>query len=65
MPNEGHDTSSSSSSSSSSVSHPAMAHEMGHSADVSMTEMVLDMKRRFIVALVLAIPIFIYSPLFT
>ncbi len=42
-----------------------MAHEMGHSADVSMTEMVLDMKRRFIVALVLAIPIFIYSPLFT
>lgn len=63
---EGDDTSStSSSSSSSSVSHAAMTDEMGHSADMSMTEMVLDMKRRFIVALVLAIPIFIYSPLFT
>lgn len=66
MPNaEGHDTSSSSSSSSSSVSHEAMADETGHSSEMSMTEMVLDMKRRFIVALVLAIPIFIYSPLFT
>lgn len=64
MPNdEGHDTSSSSSSTS--VSRAAMADEMGHSADMSMTEMVLDMKRRFIVALVLAIPVFIYSPLFT
>ena len=66
MPNdEGHDTSSSSTSSSSSVSHEVMADEMGHSSEMSMTEMVLDMKRRFIVALVLAIPIFIYSPLFT
>lgn len=38
---------------------------MGHTADMSMTEMVLDMKKRFIVALVLAVPVFIYSPLFT
>jgi Cu2+-exporting ATPase len=30
-----------------------------------MEEMVRDMRRRFIVALVLAIPVFIYSPLFT
>lgn len=65
MPNEGDATVSSSSSSSSSVTHSSMAHEMGHTADMSMTEMVLDMKRRFIVALVLAVPVFIYSPLFT
>jgi Cu2+-exporting ATPase len=63
MPNEGH--AKSSSSSSSSVNHAAMTDEMGHSADMSLTEMVLDMKKRFIVALVLAIPVFIYSPLFT
>lgn len=67
MPNEGHVMSSSSSSSPSSpsVNRAAMADEMRHSTDVSMAEMVLDMKRRFIVALVLAIPVFIYSPLFT
>jgi P-type Cu2+ transporter len=45
----------------------AMAHEMGHDGGgrMSMEEMVRDMRRRFIVALVLAIPVFIYSPLFT
>jgi P-type Cu2+ transporter len=45
----------------------AMAHEMGHGGGgrMSMEEMVRDMRRRFIVALVLAIPVFIYSPLFT
>jgi Cu2+-exporting ATPase len=43
----------------------AMAHEMGHGVRMSMEEMVRDMRRRFIVALVLAIPVFIYSPLFT
>ena len=43
----------------------AMAHEMGHGGRMSMEEMVRDMRRRFIVALVLAIPVFIYSPLFT
>jgi Cu2+-exporting ATPase len=43
-----------------------MAHEMGHGGGrMSMEEMVRDMRRRFIVALVLAIPVFIYSPLFT
>jgi Cu2+-exporting ATPase len=44
----------------------AMAHEMGHDGKgMSMEKMVRDMRRRFIVALVLAIPVFIYSPLFT
>ncbi|NOJ26943.1 MAG: ATPase P [Nitrososphaera sp.] len=42
-----------------------MAHEMGHGAGMSMDAMVKDMQRRFIVALVFAIPVFIYSPLFT
>lgn len=43
----------------------AMAHEMGHGEGMSMEAMVKDMQRRFIVALVFAIPVFIYSPLFT
>lgn len=43
----------------------AMAHEMGHPIDMSMEAMVRDMRNRFIVALVLAIPVFAYSPLFT
>jgi P-type Cu2+ transporter len=43
----------------------AMSHEMGHGGGMSMEEMVKDMRRRFIVALLLAIPVFIYSPLFT
>lgn len=42
-----------------------MSHEMGHDRRMSMEEMVRDMRRRFIVAIVLAIPVFIYSPLFT
>ena len=43
----------------------AMAHEMGHGGQMSMEGMVKDMRRRLIVALVLAVPVFIYSPLFT
>src|SRR5215211_14984 len=43
----------------------AMAHEMGHGEGMSMGAMVKDMQRRFIVALVFAIPVFVYSPLFT
>lgn len=43
----------------------AMAHEMGHGAGMSMDEMVRDMRNRFLVALVFAIPVFLYSPLFT
>jgi Cu2+-exporting ATPase len=43
----------------------AMTHEMGHGEGMSMEAMVKDMQRRFIVALVFAIPVFIYSPLFT
>ena len=42
-----------------------MAHEMGHSGSMSMDAMVNDMRNRFLVALVFAVPIFLYSPLFT
>lgn len=42
-----------------------MAHEMGHGAGMSMEAMVLDMRNRFLVALVFAVPVFLYSPLFT
>ncbi|HLC02926.1 MAG TPA: heavy metal translocating P-type ATPase [Anaerolineales bacterium] len=42
----------------------AMAHEMGHGPGMSMEGMVRDMRNRFFVALVLTIPVFLYSPLF-
>ena len=40
-----------------------MAHGMGHGGGMTMDEMVRDMRNRFIVAFILAIPIFLYSPL--
>ena len=43
----------------------AMAHEMGHGGGMSMEGMVRDMRNRFLVSLILAIPVFLYSPLFT
>jgi len=43
----------------------AMAHEMGHGGGMNMQGMVRDMRNRFLVCFVLAIPIFLYSPLFT
>jgi P-type Cu2+ transporter len=43
----------------------AMAHEMGHGTGVSMEGMVRDMRNRFLVSFILAIPVFLYSPLFT
>ncbi len=43
----------------------AMAHEMGHGGGMSMEGMVRDMRNRFFVAFTLAIPVFLYSPLFT
>jgi Cu2+-exporting ATPase len=42
----------------------AMAHEMGHGPGMSMEGMVRDMRNRFFVALILTIPVFLYSPLF-
>lgn len=42
-----------------------MAHEMGHGAGMSMDDMVRDMRNRFLVTFALAIPVFLYSPLFT
>jgi Cu2+-exporting ATPase len=46
------------------VEHAAAAHT-GHGghAGMSMNEMVSDMRRRFFVALVFAVPIFLYSPI--
>jgi len=43
----------------------AIAHEMGHGGGVGMEGMVRDMRNRFLVSFILAIPIFLYSPLFT
>ncbi len=42
-----------------------MAHSMGHGGGMTMEQMVRDMRNRFLVALVLAVPIFLYSPLAT
>ena len=42
-----------------------MAHEMGHGGGMSMDDMVRDMRNRFYVTFLLAIPVFLYSPLFT
>ena len=42
-----------------------MAHAMGHGGGMTMAQMVRDMRNRFIVAFILAIPIFLYSPLAT
>ena len=42
-----------------------MAHEMGHGAGMSMEGMVRDMRNRFLLTFVLAIPVFLYSPLAT
>lgn len=42
-----------------------MANEMGHGAGMTMDAMVRDMRNRFLVALVFAVPVFLYSPLFT
>jgi Cu2+-exporting ATPase len=46
--------------------HPAkdeMAHEMGHGAGMDMQAMVRDMRKRFWIALVFGVPIFVYSPM--
>jgi Cu2+-exporting ATPase len=41
------------------------AHAMGHGAGMSMDDMVRDMRKRFLIAFILAIPVFLYSPLAT
>jgi len=43
----------------------AMSHEMGHGGGMDMDGMVRDMRNRFFVAFIIAIPVFLYSPLFT
>ncbi len=43
----------------------AMAHEMGHGGSMNMEGMVRDMRNRFLVTFIIAIPVFLYSPLFT
>jgi Cu2+-exporting ATPase len=43
----------------------ATTHAMGRGGGMSMDDMIRDMRNRFIVALVLAIPILVYSPLAT
>jgi len=43
----------------------SMAHEMGHGGAMNMQDMVRDMRNRFFATAILAIPVFLYSPLFT
>jgi Cu2+-exporting ATPase len=40
-----------------------MMHDMGHAPGMSMQDMARDMRNRFLVALLFAIPVFIYSPM--
>jgi hypothetical protein len=40
-----------------------MLHDMGHAPGMSMQDMVRDMRNRFLVALVFAVPVFLYSPM--
>ena len=40
-----------------------MMHDMGHAAGMSMQDMARDMRNRFLVALVFAVPVFLYSPM--
>ncbi len=40
-----------------------MAHAMGHGAGTSMADMVRDMRNRFWLTVLLAIPVFLYSPM--
>jgi Cu2+-exporting ATPase len=44
--------------------HETMGHDMGHGhRDMSMADMVADMRRRFLVAAVLSVPILLWSPI--
>lgn len=51
------------------ASEPATAqradlmHDMGHASGISMQDMANDMRNRFFVALIFAIPVFLYSPM--
>ncbi len=40
-----------------------MMHAMGHAPGMSMQDMAADMRNRFLVALLFAIPVFLYSPM--
>lgn len=40
-----------------------MMHDMGHAPGMSMQDMARDMRNRFFVALLFAIPVFLYSPM--
>ena len=40
-----------------------MMHDMGHAPGMSMQDMASDMRNRFLVALLFAIPVFLYSPM--
>jgi len=43
--------------------HQDMMHDMGHGSGQSMDDMVRDMRNRFFVALLFAVPVFLYSPM--
>jgi Cu2+-exporting ATPase len=43
--------------------HDAMAHDMGHGAGMDMQDMVRDMRNRFLVSLIFALPILAMDPM--
>lgn len=47
------------------AAHPTsdMMHDMGHAPGMSMQDMADDMRNRFLVALLFAVPVFLYSPM--
>lgn len=40
-----------------------MMHDMGHAPGMSMEDMAKDMRNRFLIALIFALPVFVYSPM--
>ena len=42
-----------------------MMHDMGHAPGMSMQDMADDMRSRFLVALMFAVPVFLYLPMGT
>lgn len=45
------------------AAHEDMMHDMGHGPGMSMQDMAVDMRNRFLIALLFSIPVFLYSPM--
>lgn len=45
------------------IAQDEMSHEMGHGSGMNMAEMARDMRNRFLVAVIFAVPIFLLAPM--